>query len=148
MFTPKFIYPTIPENPINAIEINEAAIKVTGSPLKASGISLSSILERSPEKSTIASMKPRPTPKEFTIDSINPGIAGAQMGHIAQFAEMDLDGYEFILKIDLIDAGGEDQPGQLLGQGLRSAGAEVGEINLGCHERIPPEFMLYTISLS
>ena len=68
----------------------------------------------------------------------HPGIAGAQMGHVAQLTEVDLDGYELILEVDLIDAGGENQPGQLLGQRLGRAGAEVGKINLGCHN-VPPE---------
>ena len=62
------------------------------------------------------------------------GIAGAQVGHIAQFAEVDLDSHEFILEIDLVDAGGQNQPCQLLGEGFGCSGAEVGEIYLGCHE--------------
>ena len=63
----------------------------------------------------------------------HPGIAGTQMGHIAQFAKVDLDGHILVLEIDLIHAGRHDQPGQLLGQGLAGAGTEIGEINLGCH---------------
>ena len=63
------------------------------------------------------------------------------MGHVAQLAEVNLDGDELVLKIDLVDTGGEDQPGQLLGQGLGRAGAEISKINLGCHN-VPPEYVL------
>ena len=60
----------MPLNPINANEIKEAAISVTANPRKGTGILVSSILERRPENSTIASKKPRPHPKELTSDSI------------------------------------------------------------------------------
>ena len=63
----------------------------------------------------------------------HPGIAGAQMGHVAQLTKVNLDGNVLVLEIDLIHSGGHNQPGQLLGQRLGSAGAEIGEINLGCH---------------
>ena len=53
----------------------------------------------------------------------DPGIAGTQVSHIAQLAEVDLDGHEFALEIDLVNACGQDQPGQLLGQGFVISGA-------------------------
>ena len=46
---------------------------------------------------------------------------------------MNLNGNKLAFKIDLVDACGEDQTGQLLGQGLVVAGGKVGKVNLGCH---------------
>ena len=63
------MFSTMPPNPINAREMNDAAIRVAARPLKGVGMLVSSILERRPEKSTIASKKPRPQPSELTIDS-------------------------------------------------------------------------------
>ena len=63
------IFSTMPPNPINANETKEAAINVTAKPLKGAGILLSSMRERKPENSTIANKKPKPQPKELTIDS-------------------------------------------------------------------------------
>ena len=63
----------------------------------------------------------------------DPGIAGPQMGHIPQLAKVDLDGHKLVLEVDLVHAGGQAQPGQLLGQGLGRAGAEIGEIDFRCH---------------
>ena len=59
----------MPANPKNAIDTNDAAISVTGSPLSDSGMFFSLITERTPEKSTIARRKPKPQPSELTIDS-------------------------------------------------------------------------------
>ena len=69
-------FSTMPSKPKKARDTNEAAINVAGRTLKCSGISLSSILERTPEKSTIASINPRPQPNELTIDSpkLNPSL--------------------------------------------------------------------------
>ena len=49
-------------------EVIEAATRVIGRPWKDSGASQPSIRERTPENRTIASMNPRPEPKEFAID--------------------------------------------------------------------------------
>ena len=63
----------------------------------------------------------------------DPGVAGTQMGHVAQFAKVNLNGHKFVLEVDLIHAGAQAQPGQFLGQCLRCTGAEIGKINFGCH---------------
>ena len=77
------------------------------------------------------------------LDDIHqhPGVAGPEMGHVAQLTEVNLDGDKLVLEIDLINTGGENQPGQLLGQGFGRAGAEIGKINLGCHN-VPPDVFL------
>ena len=46
------------------------------------------------------------------------GVVGADVGQVAQFTEVDLDGNELVFEIDLVEAGGHDQPSQLLGQGF------------------------------
>ena len=43
-----------------------------GSPFKKSGISAVSSLSRTPEKSSIASIKPSPAPSAFTSDCTKP----------------------------------------------------------------------------
>ncbi len=63
----------------------------------------------------------------------HPGITGPQMGHVAQLAKVNFDGNEFVFEVNLVHAGAEHQPSQFLGQGLGSAGAEVGKIDFGCH---------------
>ena len=65
----------------------------------------------------------------------HPGIAGAQIGHIAQLTEVNLDGNILALEVDLIHPGGQQQPCQFLGQGFAAGGAEIGKINLGCHKK-------------
>ena len=65
------------------------------------------------------------------------------MGHIAQLAEVDLNGYELVLEVDLVDTGGQDQPGQLLRQGLHIAGAEISKVNLGCHGVSSDRFIVF-----
>ena len=74
------------------------------------------------------------------LDNIhqNPGIAGTQVGHIAQLAKVNLNGDKLVFKIDLVDTGGENQTGQLLGQRLGSTGAEICKINFRGHNHIPP----------
>ena len=70
------------------------------------------------------------------LDDIHqhPGVAGAQMRHVAQFAKVNFNGYVLVLEINPVNTGSENQPGQLLGKRLRRAGAEVGKVNLGCHK--------------
>ena len=60
---------TTPENPRKETDVKEAAIRVEGRPLRPSGISAVSSLERTPAKISIATIKPTPAPKELTIES-------------------------------------------------------------------------------
>ena len=60
----------------------------------------------------------------------HPGVAGPQMGHVAQLTEVDLDGHELILEVDPVNSGGHNEPGQLLGQSLAVCGAEIRKIYL------------------
>ena len=59
-------------------------------------------------------------------------IVGAQVGQVARLTEMDFDGCVFVGELDLADAGGLDQPLQLLGQIFIERGAQVGKIDFGC----------------
>ncbi len=65
----------------------------------------------------------------------HPGIARAQIGHVAQFTEMDLNGHIFVLEVDLIHPRRQQQPCQLLGNGLAAGRAEGSKIYLGCHKK-------------
>ena len=69
------------------------------------------------------------------LDDVNEdtGVAAAQVSHVPQLAEVNFDGHKLVLKINLVDSGGEDQPGQLLGQGFGCTGAEVGKVYLRGH---------------
>ena len=69
------------------------------------------------------------------LDQIHhhPGIAGTQIGHVAQLAKVDLNGHILVLKIDFVHPRRQQQPCQLLGNGLPAGGTEGRKINLGCH---------------
>ena len=56
------------------------------------------------------------------------GIVWPQIGQIAQLAEVHLDGDEFILKIDLVHAGLQQEFAQLLLLIQAGTAAEIGEI--------------------
>ena len=58
-----------PAKPKKETDTIEAATSVMGKPLNASGASQFSMRERTPANNTIASMKPRPEPREFTIEA-------------------------------------------------------------------------------
>ena len=51
-------------------------------------------------------------------DSHSPGPVGAEVGQVARLAEVHLDGHVLAVHIDIAEAGGHHQPGQLLGQVL------------------------------
>lgn len=62
------------------------------------------------------------------------GVIRPQVGEITQLAEVDLDGHELVFKVDLVDAGGQDEPFQLLDPVFVRGDAEIGKIYLGrCH---------------
>ena len=67
-----------------------------------------------------------------------PGIVRAQEAQVAQLAKMHFDGNKLAVHIDLIDAGGAQQPLQLQGQALAQLGPEVGVVNLGFFHGDPP----------
>ena len=60
------------------------------------------------------------------------GVVGPQVSQVAGFTKMDLDGGKFVVEINLPDAGGFDQPFQLLGQVLIERGTQVGKIYFRC----------------
>ena len=62
------------------------------------------------------------------------GPVGPQVCQVAGLTEVQLDGNILAVHIDIAEAGGHHQAGQLLGQVLPPAGgAEVCKIDLGCH---------------
>ena len=72
------------------------------------------------------------------LDDIGHGarIIGAQKTQVSQLAEVDLDGDELVLKIDLVDSRAIDQALELIELALAAMGAQVSEIDLGgigCH---------------
>ena len=64
------------------------------------------------------------------------GPVGPQKGQVAGLAEVQLDGRELVLKVDLAHTGGFHQTGQLLGQIFPIVGPQVGPINFRCHLEI------------
>ena len=77
-----------------------------------------------------------------------PGPVGTQIGKVAGLAEMHLDGHILILHVDVAEAGGHHQTGQLLGQGFPPAGAaEVRKVYFGClaHNRSPFPSLFYSL---
>ena len=61
-------------------------------------------------------------------------VVGTQVGQIAGFAKMDLDGRILVIEIDTLQhAGLLDQARQLLGQVLTGSCTKIGKIYLGCH---------------
>ena len=70
-----------------------------------------------------------------------PGPVGAEVGQVARLAEVHLDGHVLAVHIDIAEAGGHHQPGQLLGQVLPPAGgAEVRKVDFGffSHDLVAP----------
>ena len=62
-------------------------------------------------------------------------IVGAQIGQIAQLAEMHLDGDELALHIDVLDACCDAQPTQLFGEAGAHRAAEIGIVDGRCFHR-------------
>ena len=62
---------------------------------------------------------------------------GAQEGQVAGLTEMELDGYIFLVKVDLPHARRGHQAGQLLLQILTVGGAEIRVVHFRCHNRFP-----------
>ena len=62
-------------------------------------------------------------------------IVGAQIGQIAQLAEMHLDGDELALHVDVLDACRDAQPTQLFGEAGSHRAAEIGIVDGRCFHR-------------
>ena len=84
------------------------------------------------------------------LDHVRDGarVVGAQEGEVAQFAEVDLDGDELVVEVDLLDAGAANQALELVELTLAAVRAQVGEVHLGrcsgcsCgHRYIPSVYM-------
>ena len=66
------------------------------------------------------------------------GVVRAQVGDVAQLAEVHLDGDELAAHIDLPDARRLEEALELVGQPLPETGAEAGEVDFGSfHENVP-----------
>ena len=73
-----------------------------------------------------------------------PGVFRPQEGQIARLAEVQLDGRELVLEIDLLNARSAAQPHQLFADILVAHRAHGGEINPGLlHVIIPPIMLLF-----
>ena len=57
------------------------------------------------------------------------GVVGADKGHVARLAEMDLDRHELVLEIDIRDSGAAHEALQLIEQVALGVRAQIGEIN-------------------
>ena len=84
------------------------------------------------------------------LDHVRDGtrVVGAQEGEVAQFAEVDLDGDELVVEVDLLDAGAANQALELVELAFAAVRAQVGEVHLGrcsgcsCgHRYIPSVYM-------
>ena len=64
-----------------------------------------------------------------------PRPIGAQERQVSRLAEVQLDGHELILKVDIAHTGGLHQAGQLLLEIFMHVGPQVGEVYLGCHKK-------------
>ena len=64
-----------------------------------------------------------------------PRPVGAQESQIARLAEMQLDGHELVLKINVAHAGGLHEPRQLLLQIFMHIRPQVGKVYLGSHKK-------------
>jgi len=60
------------------------------------------------------------------------GVLGTEIGHVARFAHVQLDAGELFGKINVLDASGDQQTAELLGNILFSAG-KIGEIDFRGH---------------
>ena len=69
------------------------------------------------------------------------GVVGAQIGQVAQLAEMHLDGDELALHVDVLDACRDAQAAQLFGEAGTYGTAEIGIVDGRCfHSVFPPVF--------
>ena len=57
-------------------------------------------------------------------------VVGAQEGQVSQLAEVNLDGDELVLEIDLLDASAFDEAAQLVELALTTVRAQVGAVHL------------------
>ena len=64
-----------------------------------------------------------------------PRPVGTQERQVSRLAEVQLDGHELILKVDIAHTGGLHQAGQLLLEIFMHVGPQVGEVYLGCHKK-------------
>lgn len=64
-----------------------------------------------------------------------PRPIGAQERQVSRLAEVQLDGHELILKVDIAHTGGLHQAGQLLLEIFMHVGPQVGEVYLRCHKK-------------
>ena len=68
----------------------------------------------------------------------DPGVVGAQETQVAELAEVDLDGNELVLEVNLVDSGTEDEPPELVELALLGVRAQVGVVDLGgVHDEAP-----------
>ena len=72
-------------------------------------------------------------------------IVGAQIGQIAQLAEMHLDGDELALHVDVLDACRDAQAAQLIGEAGTHGTAEIGIVDGRCFHRF---FLLFSLTIS
>ena len=66
------------------------------------------------------------------LDHVGNGarIVGAQETEVAQLAEVNLDGHELVIEVDLLDAGTADEALELVELALARVGAQVGVVDL------------------
>ena len=73
------------------------------------------------------------------------GVVGAQIGQVAQLAEMHLDGDELALHVDVLDACRDAQAAQLIGEAGTYGTAEIGIVDGRCFHRF---FLLFSLTIS
>ena len=73
------------------------------------------------------------------------GVVGAQIGQVAQLAEMHLDGDELALHVDVLDACRDAQAAQLIGEAGTHGTAEIGIVDGRCFHRL---FLLFSLTIS